>query len=160
MAAYIYRAIQDYFDDIPKPFKINAGLIDAWYNPETDGQGFFITVFPDLDAVSLAWFTYDTQLPPEDAVSNLGDAGHRWLVALGPIDGNKSVMEISKVSGGLFDTKTQISEVIDGRITLTFDGCNSATVAYDITSIGESGTVPIRRVADDNIVLCEALRDE
>ncbi len=160
MAAYIYRAIQDYFDDIPKPFKINAGLNDAWYNPETDGQGFFVTIFPDLDAVSLAWFTYDTELPPADAVSNLGDAGHRWLVALGPIDGNKSTMEISKVSGGLFDTTTEITEVIDGRIILTFDSCNSATVAYDITSIGESGTVPIRRVANDNIVLCEALRDE
>ena len=26
-------------------FKMNAGLNDAWYNPDTDGQGFFITVF-------------------------------------------------------------------------------------------------------------------
>jgi hypothetical protein len=26
--------------------KINAGLNDAWYYPETDGQGFFITIFP------------------------------------------------------------------------------------------------------------------
>ena len=48
-------------------FLINAGLNDAWYFPDTDGQGFFITVFPDLGAVSLAWFTYDTELPPLDA---------------------------------------------------------------------------------------------
>jgi hypothetical protein len=27
--------------------QINAGLNDAWCNPDTDGQGFFITVFPD-----------------------------------------------------------------------------------------------------------------
>ena len=32
---------------------LNPGLNDAWYNPETDGQGFFITVFPDLGTVSL-----------------------------------------------------------------------------------------------------------
>ena len=161
MAAYIYRAIQDYFDGTSgKPFEINPGLNDAWYNPETDGQGFFITVFPDLGAVSLAWFTYDTELPSEDAVSNLGDAGNRWLIALGSIDGNKSVMDVSVTSGGLFDTPTDVTEVNDGHITLTFDSCNSATVKYDITSIGQSGTVPIRRVANDNIVLCEALREE
>jgi len=59
-------------------------LNDAWYNPETDGQGFFITVFPDLGFLSLAWFTYDTELPAEDAEANLGDAGHRWITALGP----------------------------------------------------------------------------
>ena len=34
-------------------FVINSGLNDAWYYPETDGQGFFITVFPDLETVSL-----------------------------------------------------------------------------------------------------------
>jgi hypothetical protein len=161
MAGYIYQAIQHYFDGISgKPFEINAGLNDAWYNPETDGQGFFITIFPDLGLVSLAWFTYDTELPPEDAVSNLGDPGHRWLLGLGPIDGNQSVMNLTFTSGGLFDTATDVTEVNDGLITLTFDSCNSATVEYAITSIGQSGTVPIKRVANDNIVLCEALRDE
>ena len=79
---------------------INPGLNDAWFNSLTDSQGFFITVFPYLGAVSLAWFTYDTELPPIDAVSNLGDPGHRWLTAVGPIDGNKSVMEIEMTSGG------------------------------------------------------------
>jgi hypothetical protein len=36
-------------------FGINAGLNDTWYFPDTSGQGFFITVFPDLGYVSLAW---------------------------------------------------------------------------------------------------------
>jgi len=48
----------------------------------------------------------------------------------------------------------------DGTIILTFDGCNSGTVEYDITSINRQGTVPIQRVAGDNIVLCEALSME
>jgi len=51
-------------------------------------------------------------------------------------------------------------EVIDGSITLSFDSCNSGTVAYEITSIGLTGTVPIQRVANDNIALCEALRSQ
>lgn len=158
MASHINEAIRDYFGNLPPPaFVINEGLNDAWYNPETDGQGLFINVFPDLGAISLSWFTYDTEFPPLDAPSNLGDAGHRWLNALGPIEGNKSMMEISVSSGGLFDTPTDTEEVIDGSITLTFESCNSATLVYDITSIGQQGTVPIRRVANDNIALCEAL---
>jgi len=144
--------------------KINPGLNDAWYYPETDGQGFFITIFPDLGVVSLAWFTYDTELPADDVQANLGDAGHRWLTALGPIDGNQVMMNIDITSGGIFDTATDIQHTdppgSDGTITLTFDSCNSATVEYDIPSINRQGTVPIRRVADDNIVLCEALNAE
>jgi hypothetical protein len=143
------------------PSKINPGLNDAWYNPETSGQGFFITVFPDLSAVSLAWFTYDTELPPLDATANLGDPGHRWITAVGLIEGNEVVMDIEMTSGGLFDTATEITRTdppgSDGTIVLTFDSCNSGTIEYDISSINKQGTVPIQRVANDNVVLCEAL---
>jgi len=142
-------------------FRINPGLNDAWYDKGTDGQGFFITVFPDLGYVSLAWFTYDTELPPEDATANLGDPGHRWLTAIGPIDGNQVKMNITMTSGGIFDTPTEVVKTdppgSDGTLILTFDSCNSGTVEYDITSINQQGVVPIKRVADDNIVLCEAL---
>ena len=144
-----------------KTFMMNAGMNDAWYNPDTSGQGFFITVFPDLGAVSLAWFTYDTELPSVDAVANLGDPGHRWLTAVGPIDGNQALMDIELTSGGIFDTPSVITRTdppgSDGTIVLTFDSCSSGTIEYDIPSINRQGIVPIQRVADDNIVLCEAL---
>ena len=143
------------------PFVMNAGLNDAWYNPLTDGQGFFITVFQELGVVSLAWFTYDTVLPDEGDTANLGDPGHRWLTAIGPIDGNMAVMNISIASGGLFDTATDIERTdppgSDGTITLSFDDCGNGLVEYDITSIDQQGSVPIQRVADDNIAVCEAL---
>ncbi len=142
-------------------FRINPGLNDAWYYEPTDGQGFFITVFPDLNKVSLAWFTYDTELPPIDATANLSDPGHRWMTAIGLIDGNQSVMDIDITSNGIFDTTTEIEHTdppgSDGSIILTFDSCNSATIEYDITSINRQGIIPIKRVADDNIVICEAL---
>ena len=144
-------------------FKINAGLNDAWFDPVTNGQGFFITVFLDLGYVSLAWFTYDTELPPNDAEANLGDPGHRWMTAVGPIDGNKAVLNIEMTSGGLFDTATEIERTdppgSDGTLVLTFYDCNAGTVEYDITSIDRQGTVPIQRVANDNIALCELLND-
>lgn len=141
--------------------KLNAGLNDAWFNPETSGQGFFITVFPDLDIVSLAWFTYDTEFPPEAVTANLGDPGHRWITALGPIKDNQANMNITITSGGIFDSATDVQRTdppgSDGSIILTFENCASGTVEYDIPSIGRQGTVPIQRVVDDNQVLCEAL---
>ena len=142
-------------------FQINAGLNDAWYYPVTNGQGFFITVFSDLGFVSIAWFTYDTELPAVDVLAHLGDPGHRWLTAIGPIDGNKATMQIELTSGGLFDAPGDVSRTdppgSDGTLTLTFDSCNSGTIEYDIPSINRQGIVPIKRVADDNIVICEAL---
>ena len=70
-------------------------------------------------------------------------------------------MEIEMTSGGLFDTATLIDRTdppgSDGTIILTFTSCNSATIEYDVPSINKQGIVPIRRVANDNIVICEAL---
>lgn len=145
------------------PFVMNAGLNDAWFDPLTDGQGFFITVFPDLNFVSLAWFTYDTELPAEDASANLGDPGHRWITAGGIIEGNRAVMNITVTSGGVFDAASDVQRTdpagSDGVITLTFDDCSSGLIEYDITAIDQQGTVPIERVAIDNVALCTALAE-
>jgi hypothetical protein len=85
------------------------------------------------------------------------------MTAVGPIVGNRAVMNIEMTSGGLFDTPTEIERTdppgSDGTIVLTFYNCNAGTVEYDITSIKQQGTVPIQRVANDNIALCEVLND-
>jgi len=157
----VFLASQPAKAESPPIAELNAGFNDAWFNPETSGQGFFITVFPDLALVSLAWFTYDTEPPAEAVNANLGDAGHRWITALGPIVDNGSSMDITITSGGIFDAATEIQRTdppgSDGTIILTFENCAAGTVEYDIPSIGRKGTVPIQRVADDNQVLCEAL---
>ena len=125
------------------------------------GRGSLITVFPNLGFVSLAWFTYDTELPPDDATANLGDPGHRWMTAIGSIEGNQVVMDIDITSGSIFDDVTEVDHTdppgSDGTLILTFDSCNSGTIEYDIPSINRQGTIPIKRVANDNIVICEVL---
>jgi len=145
-------------------FVMNAGLNDAWYNPLTDGQGFFITVFADMGFVTIAWFTYDTELPDMDAMANLGDPGHRWISAGGIIDGEMSEMAISITSEGLFDTPIDpdnpLPRMADGTIVLKFKNCNEGTVSYDIISIDAQGDVPIQRVAPDNVALCDAFLRE
>lgn len=145
-------------------FIMNAGLNDAWFNPLTDGQGFFITIFPDLGVVSMAWFTYDTELPPMDATANLGDPGHRWITGAGAFVEGQAVMDVVLTSDGIFDTATDVQRTdppgSDGTLTLTFENCNSGFVDYDITSIDAQGRVPIERVVIDNVALCVALLRE
>jgi len=142
-------------------FTINAGLNDAWYNPLTDGQGFFVTVFPDIKIVFLAWFTFDTELPPIDATANFGYAGHRWLTAIGSYVDNEVVMNISITTDGIFNNGAEVQNTdppgSDGTIILTFEDCSSGTVEYDMPSIGRQGIVPIQRIANDNEALCVAL---
>ncbi len=141
-------------------FGINAGLNDAWFNPATDGQGFFTTVFPNIRQMFLAWFTFDTERPPEDASALLGEPGHRWLTALGSYDEDTANLTIFMTTGGVFDAaepSASTDQAGYGSMTIEFADCTEGLVNYEITSLGISGEIPIQRVALDNVALCEAL---
>ena len=78
-------------------------MSDAWFFPGTAGQGFFIIVWEDTGLIFLAWFTYDTERPPDDVIAFLGEAGHRWLTGLGPFDGDTALLDVFLSSGMIFD---------------------------------------------------------
>ncbi len=140
-------------------FVINAGLNDAWFNPATPGQGFFITVFPETGQMFLAWFTYDTARPPANVEANLGEPGHRWLTAFGLFSGHSAVLDIELTQGGVFNTGVPSpAQSPDGTILVEFTGCDSGTVTYDIDSASLQGVIPIQRIALDNVPLCEAFQ--
>jgi hypothetical protein len=139
-------------------FGINAGISDAWFDPDTDGQGFLIVVFPQIRQIFLAWFTYDTERPPDDVNALLGEPGHRWLTAQGPYEENVALLEISVTSGGVFDNPfPETVTVPDGEMTLEFSTCNSGMLSYDIESVNRQGLAPIERIALDNVPLCYLL---
>ena len=146
-----------------REFQINPGLNDAWYNPATDGQGFLVTVFPDIQEIFVAWFTFDTERPPDNVTAQLGDPGHRWLTAQGTYDdGNSATLTIFVTEGGVFDAAqppATIDPAGDGTMTLEFVDCENGLVNYEITSLGISGEIPIQRIALDNVPLCEALEE-
>jgi hypothetical protein len=144
-------------DSTQADFQINAGLNDAWWNPETGGQGFFNIVFPDVQQMFLAWFTYDLERPDDSVTANLGDPGHRWLTAFGDYSGDQAVLDIEINQGGVFDSAAPAPVAnTDGTITVEFSGCNAGTVTYDIDSVDRQGVVPIERLALDNMPLCQA----
>ncbi len=137
---------------------INAGLNDSWFNPATAGQGFFITVFPDISSMFLAWFTYDTERPSGDVTANLGEPGHRWLTAFGSYSGGTAMLDIELTEGGVFDSATpEVTQSADGTIMVEFSDCENGMVTYDITSANVQGVVPIQRIALDNVPACEDL---
>jgi hypothetical protein len=107
--------------------------------------------------IFLAWFTYDTERPPGDVEAILGEPGHRWLTAFGPYVGNVAALDVELTSGGIFDAAAPVpAQEIDGTISLEFDGCNAATITYDLFSAGVAGEIPIERIALDNVPICEA----
>jgi plastocyanin len=141
------------------PIVINSGMTDAWYNPATDGQGMLIMVWEDISFVFMAWFTFDTERPPQDVTAILGEPGHRWLTAAGPFEGDTANLSVSLTSGGVFDA-AQPPAVTDpepvGTVSVQWTDCNAATLTYDLPSLGLTGDVPIERIVAENIPLCEA----
>jgi hypothetical protein len=139
-------------------FSINAGMNDAWFNPETNGQGVLVAVFKETGVLFLAWFTFDVERPPEDVTAILGEPGHRWLTAQGPFEGDTATLDVFVSSGGVFDSPEPVvpPPVSVGTITIKWHDCTSATLTYDIESAGQ-GEIPLVRAAPDNVALCEAL---
>ena len=144
-------------------FTINAGLNDAWFNPDSAGQGFFIIVWEDSKLVFLAWFTYDTERPPEDVSAILGEAGHRWLTALGPFDGDTALLDTFLSSGMVFDSAEPpvTTEQLEGAtIEIVWTDCKQGILKYDIPSLGLSGEIPIQRIVEDKVAACEAAQTQ
>jgi hypothetical protein len=144
------------FDEFP--FRISGGISDAWYDPESSGQGFFITVAEATQTIFMAWMTYDTERPDGSASAVLGDPGHRWLTAQGSYVDDTAVLEITITEGGIFDAGSPAPERRqDGTLKLEFSSCVAGSVSYEIPSIGRQGVVPIRRISQDNVASCEKL---
>lgn len=134
---------------------INQGISDAWFNPDTPGQGFFIIVLPDLGKIFMAWFTYDTERPHGSVTAILGDAGHRWMTAFGDYSGDTATLDIEITEGGVFNmVPPSTTQSVQGTIVLEFIDCDSGLVHFNIPSLGLSGTIPIQRLSNDNIALC------
>ncbi len=147
-------------DSASNNFGINAGMTDAWFNPLTNGQGFFINVFPQIGEMFVGWFTYDTERPADDLEAVIGEPGHRWLTAQGPYEGDTAELTIYQTEGGVFDAVTPAPDTDlagEGTMTIEFADCNTALLSYELTSLGLSGDIPIQRITLDNVSLCEAL---
>jgi hypothetical protein len=141
----------------PAPFRINKGLADSWYNPEVPGQGIFLDVFEDINALFLGWFTYTLEGEPAD------ETRHRWLTAFGSFEGRRSQLDLEWSASNDPRPEGQPPGLhIDGQLDLEFHDCHSGLIRYS-WGAGDSGAplvegvIPIQRIANDNVSLCESL---
>ena len=139
-------------------FVINAGLNDAWVSEGAPRQGMFITVFPQLKLIFIAWFTYDT-VPPASNEATFGAGDQRWVTALGSFDGARAELTAELTSGGIFNTSdpSPDQQAGYGTIVIVFNSCSEASVQFDFPGTGQSGNMIITRTLEDNVAMCEAL---
>lgn len=141
-------------------FHINAGMSDAWYDPFTNGQGFLITVLPQIEQIFLAWFTYDIERPLQDVGAQLGEPGHRWLTAQGGYHGDEADLEIYLTEGGVFDSEVPASQTRTepiGSIRILWKDCENAVLDYELSHLGLKNRIKLQRIVRDNVELCAAL---
>jgi PKD repeat protein len=146
-------------DPPPEPVVINFGMSDAWFNKATNGQGMLIMVWEDIGVIFMAWFTFDTERPPEDVTAILGDAGQRWLTAQGIYAGDTATLDVFLSTGGIFNSEeTPIFTDPDpiGTVTIKWITCNEAILTYDIPSLGLMGSIEIMRAVPSNNLFCLA----
>ncbi|MCW8926093.1 MAG: hypothetical protein OQJ84_07545 [Xanthomonadales bacterium] len=110
-------------------FAANAWAMDiqgshggSWYNPDQSGHGFSIEVLNDEKLV-VYWFVYTPDGEPT------------FLVTLADIQGDTAYGYLRQYSGmrfGEFDPSA-LSKEIWGTLSITFTGCDRATVTYQST---------------------------
>ena len=82
------------------------------------------------------------------------------MTAQGTYADNKASLTIYVTEGGVFDAAeppAQNDGVGDGTMTIEFADCTEGLVTYEMNSPSLSGEIPIQRIGNDNVGLCEVL---
>ena len=108
----------------PNAFAIGAGITGSWFNPAQNGHGFMIEVLPGSPMRLLAqWMTFAPQ------------GGQTWVSAVGPIDGDRAVLEGIQAAGSgarfppNFDS-AHLNVQGWGTLTFTFSDCDHGHVDW------------------------------
>jgi hypothetical protein len=113
----------------------------SWYDPGTSGQGIEISITPAANgsngAMFGAWFTYDPSGASDDPRKQ------NWFTLQGDLSGTGAgvaTVGIFSTLGGTLDSTPATTTVPVGQATITFSGCESATVDYhfDDTSLAHA----------------------
>lgn len=139
-------------------FVITEGVNGAWANFDTLGQGQLMEVYPDINLLFSAWFTWDTTQPDAGETANVGDPNHRWLTAQGGYEGDTATLVLYTASGGLFDDPAPVQNPASGTMSIRFLSCNEAEVTYELGD--RSGSYTMNKIANDNVATCDMLRNQ
>jgi plastocyanin len=126
---------------VVQPIAIGAGITGSWFDPVQSGHGFMIEVLPGAPMRMLVqWVTF----APE--------GGQSWVYAVGPIDGDRAVLEGIQVvgSGARFPPNFDAAHLnVQGWGTLTFTFSDCAHGHVDWTAAAAdygSGSMDLTRL--------------
>lgn len=113
------------------------GISGAWYNPDTDGQGWFVEVLSSSAAL-VYWFTYDS------------NGNQAWNLGVGDIIGHSILVRESQSGFGTrfgdgFDAQ-EVEREPFASMALGFTNCGSGQVSYYTADGAISETFPIVRL--------------
>jgi YVTN family beta-propeller protein len=136
--------IGDRCDDDAFEFDIEQGISGTWYDPDHDGEGWFVELLNENTAL-VYWFTYT---PP--AVG--GNQAQAWIGGIGEIKGSSIVVPSagSWISSGPpfgpdFDPD-QVELNPWGKFVLSFSSCNGGVMYYqsDDPDYGNGSQILVR----------------
>lgn len=140
-------------------FQINEGVSGAWFDPSTNGQGYFFEVLPQSKRIIVGWYTYDAKASPMGATSTIGGPNNRWMTALGIYSGNSFTADVLKTSGGRFDMSDVVENEVVGEMAITFTNCSTAELSYTLNDGDLANVINIQRISGENVDWCDALSD-
>jgi hypothetical protein len=117
---------------------IPDGITGAWFNPERDGEGFFIEI-ADVDGnrvFVVTWYTYE-------------HGEQRWLLGSAPLNSNETRIQVPMrvTHGADFGEAFNPNDVVStdwGTLEFSFTSCDSGTVHYQSES--GSGSIALTRL--------------
>ena len=111
----------------------------TWYDPAQSGQGFQVEKLDGNPAqLAVLWYSYDR-------------GQQYWLIGTGPIVGNRATVSLVNTRGGQFPpffNPASVQQTPWGSLTFTFNGGDSAQVAWTPTAAGfAAGTMSLTRLS-------------
>lgn len=130
----------------PPNLAFRPGLGGAWYNPNTSGQGFGIDIDSSIGYIFGGWYTYAVN----GGAGGDGQLEQRWYSLQGNLVPGQTSQQLSVLinTGGKFDSPPITQATAVGTATLSFQGCDTGRLDYQINVDGQNrnGTVPMTRL--------------
>jgi hypothetical protein len=146
--------IGDRCDDDAFDFDINSGISGNWFDPTHDGEGWFIEILNETEAL-VYWFTYT---PP--AVGE--PAAQAWIGGIGEIHGSSIVVPATATeitTGPPFGQDFNPDQVVRrrwGKFTLSFSDCQHGVMYYQSDDLDYgSGSLELTRLTSIGELDCE-----
>lgn len=120
------------------------GITGSWANPQTNGQGLLMEVYPDFYGSGLGllfggWFTYDTTAA----------GGQRWYTIQGQVASSaaSAAIPIYQSTGGRFDSSQAATLTEVGQGVLSFRDCSHGSFTYTFNDgSARQGSIPLTRL--------------